>query len=79
MKIWSFQLTNPVNIKFSHTLLKYLRFVVYEMTQILKANFKGQIWPWFQWKYEKNIKSHHAFVKWYSRPMFDAWLLTFVD
>ena len=41
-----------------------------------KGQFRGHIQLWFQWKNAMNIKSYHTFVKWYTKPMFDAWFLT---
>ena len=43
----------------------------------IKCQFKGHIWPWFQWKYIMNIQSHQTFQPCQTKPMFGAWFLTY--
>ena len=51
-------------------------------SQSLNGLISGHFWPWFKWNHEKNIQSHQTFVKWYSKPTFDArfrchhWIIT---
>ena len=69
-KIWTVHGSIPYKI-YDSSFVKWPR--------ILKGQFKGHIWPWFQWKYVMNIQSNQTLVKWFTKPMINLWFLTYVS